>query len=101
MTNCPPEIARILLEMIGWGLLRIRALGWSGQADRCTVEADHLHNLPHLLADYSPQRLLYYWDVERVGFLETVQPEHLDAFETFWQQLEPHVEATRRTIAHT
>ncbi len=97
--KCPPEIAEILLMIIHWGPAVIRVLGWEGHADRCAVEADHLHNLPHLLADYSSQRLLYYWDVGRVCYLEKVQSEPLDAFESFWQQLEPHVEATRRILA--
>jgi hypothetical protein len=101
MMSGPPEIAEILLEMLGRGLLEIRVLGWDGQADRCAVAADHLHNLPRLLAEYHPEGLLYYWDVERVCYLEKASPEHLDAFESFWHQLESHVEATRRILAHS
>ncbi len=101
MTSCPLEIARILLEMIGWGLLKIRALGWNGQADRRSVEADHLHNLPDLLAKYDPVQLLYYWDMERVGTMDATTLEFVAALPPLWQQLEPHVEANRRTIAHS
>src|ERR1043166_741489 len=43
--QCPPEIAEIVTQIISMGLLRIRASGWSGNADRCAIEADHLHNL--------------------------------------------------------
>jgi hypothetical protein len=101
MTSCPPEIAKILLETIGWGLLRIRALGWSGQADQCIVEADHLHNLPDLLAKYDPMQLVYYGDVERVCYMDATTPEFAAALQPLWGQLEPHVEAIRRTIEHS
>jgi len=53
--TCPTEIAEILTEILRTGLLRIRALGWSGNAERCAIEADHLHNVPDLLAHYSPE----------------------------------------------
>ncbi len=99
--SCPPEIAEVLLDVLAWGLVKIRHLGWAGQADRCAVEADHLHNLPRLLADYQPEGLLYYWDVERVCYIKIAPPEHLPAWESFWEQLEPHVEATRRSLAHS
>ncbi len=99
--NRPPGIARILLEMLTWGLLRIRALGWSGQADRCIVEADHLHNLPNLLARYDPEQLLDYWDVERVCYMDATTPEFAAALQPLWQQLEPHIESIRSTIAHS
>jgi hypothetical protein len=36
------------------------------------AEADHLHNLPQLLADYHPDRLRYYWDIERPSFIKQV-----------------------------
>jgi hypothetical protein len=101
MMSCPPEIAEILLEMLGRGLVKIRVLGWDGQADRCAVEADHLHNLPRLLAEYLPEGLLYYWDVERVSYIRNTPPEHLPVWESFWGQLEPHVETTRGILAHT
>ncbi len=51
--NCPPEVAEILLEILQNGLLRIRMLGWSDAGHRCAIEADHLHNLPHLLTHFS------------------------------------------------
>ena len=70
--------------------------GWDGRADRCALEADHLHNLPRLLAEYRPRVLLYYWDVERAGYIEQAPPERLAAWEPLWRRLEPHVEAIRR-----
>ena len=97
MTTCPAEVSEILLEILGWGLVVIRLQGWEGQAARCAVDADHLHNLPSLLADY-----------DRKGYSTTgtwnefaiwrASPEHLDAFELLWRRLEPHVAAIRRSM---
>jgi hypothetical protein len=92
MMTCPPEIAAVLLDILGDGLLTCRAAGWAGRPERCAVEADHLHNLPALLADYSPDRLRYYWDVERPTFAERCPPESLPRWETHWERLRPLVE---------
>ena len=79
--QCPPEIAEIVCEILRTGLLRIRALG---DADRCALEADHLHNLPDLLANYKPELLDYYWRVERVGFIARSTPADVQRFEPLW-----------------
>ena len=51
--RCPPEVGEIVLRIIESGLKRIRSLAWSGHAERCAIEADHIQHLPDLLADYS------------------------------------------------
>jgi hypothetical protein len=84
---CPPEIAEVLARMIAEGLLRIRASGWSGRADLCAVEADHLHNLPGLIADYSPDRLAYYWTVERRCYLDQMPEAERAGWESLWDTL--------------
>ena len=58
--HCPAEIAEVILPILQYGLIRVRAFAWQGQAELCAVEADHIHNLPDLLADYTPQKLYYY-----------------------------------------
>jgi hypothetical protein len=90
--TCPPEIAAVLLDMLGHGLLACRAAGWAGRPDRCAVEADHLHNVPALLADYSPDRLRFYWEVERPSFAACCAPEVLAGWEACWDRLRPMVE---------
>ncbi len=77
-------------------MLAIRTLGWDGRADRCALEADHLHNLPRLLEDYRPELLLYYWDVERPAYIERATMEPLASFEPLWRRLESHIAAIRR-----
>jgi hypothetical protein len=90
--TCPPEIAAVLLDMLGHGLLVCRASGWAGRSDQCAAEADHLHNLPGLLANYSPDRLRYYWEVERPSFAAACVPDALARWEAHWDRLRPLVE---------
>jgi hypothetical protein len=88
--NCPSAIADILLEIIQLGVLRIRAQGWEGNPGRCAVEADHIHNLPALVQDYSPDRLKYYWEVERPSFVSRSAGASLTSFEPLWDELSRH-----------
>lgn len=87
------EIAEILLRILERGLLRIRVLGVTGQSELCTIEADHLHNLPMLVHEPRLDLLSYYYNVERVTFLREVERE-TDYAEQFvsdwsdWKQLE-------------
>lgn len=94
--NCPPEIAAILLEILRWGILRIRNSADDG--DRSVIEADHLHNLPDLLRDFSRPKLDYYWKVERESFIAQAPKDSLAVFEPLWNELQPHVRTTRETL---
>lgn len=90
--RCPPEVGEIVLRIIESGLERIRSLAWSGQADRCAIEADHVHQLPDLLVDYSREKLEYYWEVERSRYVTLTPESQLAGWETLWDRLRPHVE---------
>ncbi len=85
--NCPPAVAEILLAITRVGILRIRALGWAGDPVRCAVEADHIHNLPALVQNYSPEQLRYYWEVERPSFASRSEGVDLSSFEPLWSEL--------------
>jgi hypothetical protein len=89
--NCPPEIAGPILEIIQMGLLTIRQQGWAGDAARCAVEADHIHNLPDLLRDYSPDRLWYYWEAEKAAYETQGTAVARAYFDPLWARLAPHV----------
>ena len=93
---CPPETAEIILKILETGLLRIRSLAWSGQADRCAVEADHIHNLPDLLSDFSRERLSYYWDVERPSYLGQTPEADFASWEGLWEELRPYANKVGR-----
>jgi hypothetical protein len=79
--------------MLRTGLLQIRVLGWDGQAGLCAEEADHLHNLPGLLADYSEEKLRYYWDVERPIYARRIPAARQGIWASHWDQLRPFVES--------
>lgn len=89
--NCPSELARIILSIVQIAVLRIRAAGWNNDPERCGIEADHIHNLPNLLSNYRPDLLAYYWDVERVAFVERSRSANLEAFDPLWKRLEEHI----------
>lgn len=77
------EIQALLLEILRIGLLRIRALGLEGFGEQCSVEADHLHNLPELVQSLRPELLRYYYDIERPAFLRNSK-SNADDFKHAW-----------------
>jgi hypothetical protein len=97
--NCPTEIAQILTRLLTTALLRIRALGWSGNAQRCAIESDHVHNLPDLLAQYSPERLVYYWEIERTAYMSQSADSELESWKPLWAQLKLHLESAAGSSA--
>jgi hypothetical protein len=84
--SCPPDIAEVILEILYQGLLRIRVQGWSGNSAGCASEADHLHNLPRLLNDYSPELLRYYWEAERLAYRDRGDGNP-EVFAPAWERL--------------
>jgi len=97
--HCPAEIAELILPILQNGLLRVRALAWQGQAELCGVECDHIHNLPDLLADYTPEKLHYYWNVERPEYIRHVGG-HLDGWEQLWQRLSDRIDQAHPVVSH-
>jgi hypothetical protein len=88
---CPPALAEILLEILYRACLSIRIAGWAGQARYCAIEADHVHNLPGLVRNYSVRELQNYWDITRTCYLAEMQAipdSRVSAYEALWRQLE-------------
>ncbi len=90
--TCSAEIAEILAAILSTGLLRIRTLGWSGESKRCAIESDHIHNVPDLLAHYSPERLEFYWNVERSSYIQQTPAAELAVWEPLWRELSGHLQ---------
>jgi hypothetical protein len=88
---CPSAIAEILREILKTGILRIRQLAWAQDAERCAIEADHIHNLPDLLTDYSPDLLRYYWETERASFIQQSSAGDRARFDPLWAKLATHL----------
>ncbi len=104
--NCPEEIADILIQILGRGVIYARAAGWSGDAKRAALEADHVHNLPDALATDTDDKfkLWYYFHLERPGYISQVerwpqadnfQIDTLAAFRHLWERLKPFVPQER------
>ncbi len=85
--NCPPDVARVLLDVLRLAALEIRARGWQGDAAGCAVAADHIHNLPTLLGEFSDDLLRFYWDVERPEFVRRSKGADLSEYKSLWAEL--------------
>jgi hypothetical protein len=92
--QCPPELAKIVLEIVKRGILFARLAGWEGDANRAAIEADHVHNLPDLLESYTPEKLSYYREVEIPSYLQQGQAAGIETgwFEGLWEKLRVFVE---------
>jgi hypothetical protein len=78
-------VRSVVLQILSIGLLRIRTFGAEGLADRCAIEADHLHNLPEVIRSGRLDLLDYYYEVERLGFID--RGSDAKPFEMLWEQL--------------
>ena len=92
------DIQRVLIDILRVGLLRIRAFGHSGLSDACSVEADHLHNLPMLIRSLRWEELLYYYNVEKPAFLSRTE-SNTDDFRPLWDELEMHLQAEHVVVS--
>ena len=59
-------------QLLHFGLCQLRDTALSGNADYCAIEAEHLHNIPSLIGEANEHRHRYYFDKERVHYLESV-----------------------------
>jgi hypothetical protein len=97
--TCPPELIRPLSEIIRNGTLRARAAAWSGDCQRAAIESDHIHNLPGLIADFSEDRLRYYWEAERQDYLDKSKSLSVGEFERAWADVQQFVESHSGMVA--
>ncbi len=96
--NCPPALSTALLDILANGLLRARAAGWSGDAERAAFEADHVHNLPALLQHFSPEALQYYWDSERLAYATRLDLADRAMWEPLWDALHEVAEVNGKVL---
>lgn len=87
------DLKAVLISILRTGILRIRQLSAEGHADRCAAEADHLHNLPDMIAKPNLEALAYYLDVERPAFIRDAV--HIEQFEHDWHRLDSIVSVMR------
>jgi hypothetical protein len=85
--SCPRHIIEPLTEILRIGLLNIRISAGYGDAHRCYVEANHIHNIPSLIRNYKQELLQYYIDVEKPSFERDSVGVDLQLFEQQWTKL--------------
>jgi hypothetical protein len=85
--RCPPDIADVIAELLYRGVIRARGFAHPGHEKRCFLEADHVHNLPHIINDFKIERLQYYWDIERPLFMKCVPASETQDLAPLWDQL--------------
>jgi len=83
--NNRDQISEILARILRTGLLRIRDQGAHGMAAQCSLEADHLHNIPDLILQPKLDLLRYYFDIERTAFLS--EAVNVEQFSEDWNRL--------------
>jgi hypothetical protein len=81
------DIRAPLLKIIETGLLSIRQHADRNDSARCSIEANHLHNLPVLVENCSPQRLTYYLEVEVPQYIRETNNEVPDDVRVAWDVL--------------
>ena len=81
--RCPARIEPTILEIIRCALLNIRSSGWDSNAAECALEADHVHNLPTLILDYSDGAVKYYLGPCREQYIRGMQNNNTGALQRF------------------
>ena len=60
------------LDILGFGLLRIREAAGQGLIAYCAIESEHLHNIPSLVGESNELRHKYYFEQERDYYLQRI-----------------------------
>jgi hypothetical protein len=89
--------SRALFRILQDGLLRIRARAYSGQADECGIEADHLHNIPEILLSGSDELLESYMRVDRPLF-QSLSSERAAQLAPHWESIGRYLKEKRDGI---
>lgn len=87
--ECPEPLRQAMLDLLAYTLVTIR--NEPSNSRQCQAFADHMHNVPSLLAEFSPDLLRYYWEIERPCFLRAMYAPGcrvLGAFKVFWEVVE-------------
>lgn len=89
-TNNKPtdaEVKTAIAHILSESLLRIRLQGALGDHKSCEIEADHVHNLPNLLMNFSDKLLGFYYNVERKQYLAQSGGKYPQSYDVDWETL--------------
>jgi hypothetical protein len=85
--NTPPVVQASLLTILKIGLLNIRYYADAKNLARCSIEANHLHNIPGLLEKFSVDLLKFYIDIERPQYVRETNDQVLKEMRGAWSEL--------------
>lgn len=68
----PPEVQASLLAIVEIGIVNIRSQCEGRRYDSCEAEANHIHNLPALVQNFSADKVAYYLEVELPQYVREV-----------------------------
>ena len=91
------SLNRLYATLLARGLVLLREAIRSHDEQRAEAEVQFLHNVPTLLDEPNIERHRYFWNVERVAYIEWAsKPGHELAakrvgtyYEPLWQEMEP------------
>lgn len=107
----PKHVAEAILNILSGGIITIRALANSRAAladstaaprlDAIFVHADHIHNLPYLLNNFSRASLEHYYECMRPGFMRLCPDERtLAMHENDWRLIREYLYDTPSSIGN-
>ena len=93
------------LQILTLGLNALRDAARAGDSARCFFEAEHLHNIPSLVGEENISRHLYYFNTERVRYIERAKAHDaeqksdsckavLSLYVSFWEKIIATTEPT-------
>lgn len=68
----PEELQKPLLAIVEIGIVNIRFRCQGRRYESCEAEANHIHNIPGLLREFSADKLAYYLEVELPQYLREI-----------------------------
>ncbi len=85
--NCPENITSILCDILHIALINIRN---SDDGILSSMQADHVHNIPTLLKNYTPTFLRFYLEIEVPIYVRKCHESgrSCKSFEPHWTSLE-------------
>lgn len=93
MNNAPKQIQDALTEIIYYGILMIRSEAKVGNSARCLIDAEHIHDLPNTINEYSDDRLLCYYPARVQAYLSATKGANVNCFRPAWLVIDQHLKA--------
>lgn len=91
----PKEVQRAFLQILYHTFLAIRIE--VKRPEVCFAFADHAHNIPGLISNYSVDTFKYYWECERPCFIEKLKKIDFNfgLFNEHWRIIEKHYDTLK------